>query len=121
MEKTLEILQRVLEGERLVANDLEQLIEEAVKEGLYLEYKHGDLLKERDKANNVIREYMSAFANSDGGVLIIGIREEMSIPVEVTGCNIGYVGNKPLDEWANSCITGIAGQFTIRPTFQSVS
>jgi predicted HTH transcriptional regulator len=92
--QSIQLLEELLTGHQLSAIELDELVENKVKEDLYLDYKHGDLL-EKD-ASKTIREYVSAFANSAGGILIIGVNESGSIPTEVTGCNGHGKGN--LDE-----------------------
>jgi hypothetical protein len=69
-------------------------------------------------APDTVREYMSGFANSAGGILIIGINAPDGIPVEVTAC----VGHKKGDlaDWAARCLTPIASFFSPQPRFHVV-
>ncbi len=57
-------------------DDLKWLIETKVKENLYLEYK-------REITSKKLTKTVSAFANSNGGQLIIGIDEENDIAKEI--------------------------------------
>jgi hypothetical protein len=55
---------------------IEDLINEKIEENLNLDYKASDSLQHNDKKANEISKDVSAFANSDGGVIIYGIRED---------------------------------------------
>ena len=67
-------------------SDLEQFIQEHPVETQDFEYKDGMITKraKRQAGRQTIREYISGFANSDGGVLIIGINE--NTPRAVAPC-----------------------------------
>ncbi len=45
-------------------------------EGLYLEFKSTRLFETKDKAADTLTKGVSAFANSDGGVLVVGLEEK---------------------------------------------
>ena len=64
--------------------DVEQLVGSSVPEDLHLEYKSGHP-NNRDKFKNDIAQDISAFANSDGGTLIVGVAEKDGKPVQVDG------------------------------------
>jgi hypothetical protein len=113
----MQLLEELLTGRQLSVTELDELVKSKVKEDLYIDYKHGDLLFEKD-ASKTVREYMSAFANSAGGILIIGVNESGGIPTEVTGCNGHSKG--VLDEWASRCLTPIAYHFAPQPRFQVI-
>lgn len=55
---------------------IEELINEKIEENLNLDYKASDALQHNDKKANEISKDVSAFANSDGGVIIYGIKED---------------------------------------------
>jgi hypothetical protein len=114
---SLQLLEALLTGHELSVVELDELVKKKIKEDLYIDYKHGDLLT-RKNASETIREYTSAFANSAGGILIIGVNESEGIPIEVTGCNAHSKGN--LAEWASRCLTPIASHFAPPPRFQVV-
>jgi len=116
--QSLQMLEQLLTGHQLSSVELDDLINQKAKEDLYLEYKHGNELQKSD-ASNTIREYLSAFANSAGGILIIGVNESEKIPTEITGCNDH--GKGKLDEWASRCLTPIANYFAPPPRFQVIS
>lgn len=55
--------------------DLQNLISNQVEENLYLDYKAADALMKTDGKKKEISKDVSAFANSDGGIIIYGIKE----------------------------------------------
>ncbi|WNZ60146.1 ATP-binding protein [Myxococcus sp. MxC21-1] len=99
--------------------DLEQMIEHAIPESDYLDYKDQRALEPINQnpkplptglqraQNEVISELtrdISAFANSDGGVLIYGVREDEQthLPIEI---NPGFPNNGRISkEWLGDII-----------------
>jgi hypothetical protein len=82
--------------------DLEQLIRDQVQENIHLDYKASKAIspKERDE----IAKDVSAFANSDGGVLIYGVEEDKAshLPVRIDdGVDDGVCSR----EWIENTIT----------------
>jgi hypothetical protein len=70
-------------------SDVEQLLRTGMPEDLHLEYKSGyPHPAERNKFNTDIAQDVSAFANSDGGTLLIGIIEKENRPTEINGVGI---------------------------------
>ncbi len=118
LPQSLQLFEQLQIDNRLSVDEIDQLVTQRVREDLYLEYKHGDALTKGD-ATNTIREYLSAFANSNGGVLIIGVDAPGGIPINVTGCAGHNKGG--LDEWAARCITPIANYFSPPPKFHIVN
>ncbi len=58
-------------------NEIEYLIKNEVKESLHLEYKASESLKKDDqKATDQMIKDVTAFSNSDGGVIIYGVLEK---------------------------------------------
>jgi len=76
------ILDKPLES--IVEADLRSLIDNGVAEGKTIEYKQ--LLPDNtyDKKKEFLAD-VSSFANAAGGHLIIGVREESGVPVEICG------------------------------------
>lgn len=121
MTTSREFLELALSGEALTVDHLEALVKERVKEDEYIDYKSRALLtgKSSKEAARVVREYMSGFANSDGGVLIIGMEESEGRASAVTGCNPKDVGGD-LEGWAARCVTGLGAYFNPPPKFEAV-
>jgi len=120
INSSFELLELLLGGYSLDAVDIDNLITTPrIREDLHIEYKHGnELEKPGQEPANTIREYMSAFANSDGGILIIGIDAPGSIPKEVTGCRHN---RGDLAEWAARSLDQSANYFSPIPRFKVVS
>src|SRR5678809_125863 len=64
--------------------DVERLVRNRVPEDLHLEYKSGRP-KDINPFKEDIGQDISAFANSDGGTLIIGVSEKDNHPVQIDG------------------------------------
>lgn len=80
--------------EILTQKDVEEIISNQLQESTYLEFKRGDVFKSTDKKDISIEisKDVSAFANSDGGIIIYGIEEKNHIassivPVDATLCS----------------------------------
>lgn len=58
-----------------VIDKITQLISDGVEESLHLDYKAADALGKSDGKKSEISKDISAFANSDGGVIIYGVKE----------------------------------------------
>lgn len=90
------------------------LIDEMVEEDLNLDYKAGDALQRNDKHTNEISKDISAFANSDGGVIIYGIQEDKQhkhLPGVISAIDRKIISK----EWLEHII-----QSTIRPRIENV-
>lgn len=113
-----ELLEYLIEGDTVEHVQLEQFVSEQSSEGLYLEYKDGKLTHQSNqrKGRQYIREDVSAFANSDGGVLIIGVDE--SRPRQISPCQ--RPGGQPLHEWATRFLQDMAPYFSPQPRLQVV-
>jgi len=55
--------------------EIEQLVNNGIEEGLNLEYKSCNALEKTDGKIKEISKDVSSFANSDGGVIIYGVKE----------------------------------------------
>jgi hypothetical protein len=81
---------------------LEELVREKLKESQSLEYKDSRALG-RDSAQTAeLCKDVSAFANSGGGIVVYGIREEENEPKEV---DEGADGTKITKEWIENILT----------------
>jgi predicted HTH transcriptional regulator len=66
---------------------LKSLIENQTEESIHLEYKSSGALANQDNKKSEISKDVSAMANSDGGVLIYGIREDKNLAMEIEPIN----------------------------------
>ncbi len=73
----------------LKSNDLNTIIKRNEKESLFIEYKSGEWLKNDEEGKFNLRKWVSSFANSAGGTLMIGISEKKenneTFPDKITG------------------------------------
>jgi len=81
--------------------DLLDLITLQVQEGVELDYKQCDALQKTDGKKNEISKDVSAFANSAGGVLVYGMKENGHKP---TALDVGYDPNDISKEWLEQVI-----------------
>jgi len=117
--RTMELLEWLLVDRQMTPEQLDALLTEQVEEDQFLDYKDGRELDNKKKATDTLRQYLSGFANSDGGILIIGVNEKQW---KVTGCPAPGGGKledfeRGLREWASDCVSPIAGHFSQRPEF----
>lgn len=105
-QRTLELLESLVSGREMTPGELDNLVSDKVLEDIHLDYKHGDVLNDKKKAARMLREYVAAFANSAGGILIVGVNAPQDQPWTVTGCTAP--GGGDLREWASRCLTQIA-------------
>lgn len=82
------------------------LIAARTEEDLHLDYKSGELLAQKNAPK--LRSATAAFANADGGLLLLGIRDGDAgrDPWMVDGC-VAVGGQTPLD-WVASAIRKLA-------------
>lgn len=83
--------------------DIEQLIQDEVEENIHLEYKRDGALAKEDKKRAEITKDISAFANSDGGVIVYGLAESDHKPQSITYID-GLVYTK---EWLENIVNTI--------------
>lgn len=93
----------LLTKENITIEDIQSLIDNGIGESLNMEYKGAGALKKDESSKAKITKSISAFANSDGGVLIYGIHEEDQQPK-----SISYIdGNIFTNEWLEQIIGNI--------------
>lgn len=83
-------------------NDLEDLMSNEIEESINLDYKSARSLDKSDRKKKEIAKDVSAFANSDGGIIIYGIVEENHKPQEIDFVD----GNDLTKEWLENVIDG---------------
>ena len=64
--------------------DIDSLIKNEVEENIHLDYKAAGALDKDDKKRTEITKDISAFANSDGGIIVYGVSEEDHKPKEIS-------------------------------------
>lgn len=92
-------------------NDLRSLINNQAQESLYLDYKASTALDNNESNKTEISKDVSAFANSDGGMIIYGIAEKNHLPQRIDG-GIAVEGKR---EWLEQVINS-----NIQPRIQEV-
>lgn len=79
--------------------DIRELIQDEVQENIHLDYKDSRAM--RKPARDEIAKDVSAFANSDGGVLIYGVQEKDNLP---TNMDNGVADAEITREWIEAAI-----------------
>ncbi len=110
----LALLDRLMSGEAIGECDIDALLNPWTDEDLHLEYKHGNELGKRNAAATV-RQYVSAFANSAGGILAVGVDENTHAVV-----NAVAPGGGELARWASTCLTQVAPYLSPPPRIVTV-
>ncbi|MDN3669776.1 ATP-binding protein [Echinicola jeungdonensis] len=81
-------------------SDIQSLIDNEVEESIYLDFKASDALGKTDGKKKEISKDVASFANSDGGIIIYGIKEENHKANSFT-----YIdGNEFTKEWLERVI-----------------
>lgn len=84
--------------------EINDFINNEVQENLHLDYKES-LAIDRSKRSEIAKD-VSAFANSDGGIIIYGIVENNNLPVRVdTGVNHALYSREWIEQIISSHIT----------------
>ena len=115
-----DLLDFLLEGGTLAPAQLDEVIA-TIPEGQLLDYKDGKLTHKGrvDEGKRTIREWVSGFANAEGGVLIVGVTEEpKDAPKAISCCH--RVGQEPLDIWSEKLLERMTGYLSPAPRFQVV-
>lgn len=90
----------IFEKEEFNYEDIQQLIANEAEESIHLEFKAADSLSKSDGKKKEISKDVAAFANSDGGVIIYGIKEKNHKATEITFID----GNEYTKEWLEQVI-----------------
>lgn len=100
--------------------EIDQLIRDGVQEDLHLDYKESPAI-DRSKRNEIAKD-TSAFANSDGGILIYGIVESNNLPVSKDGgVDHGVYSREWLEQVISSNVTPKIDNIQIVPIPLSTS
>ncbi len=81
--------------------DVLRLIADQVQEGLTIEYKECDALQKSEGKKTEISKDVSAFANSAGGAIVYGMKENRHVPTEI---DVGFDPNDISKEWLEQVI-----------------
>ena len=111
---TVSLLAELLAGDIEPTDALQVLLEGRVQEGPYIEYKHGAEFNKETAARD-FRKYVSGFANRDGGIYVVGVK---NITLEVTGASVP--GGGDFAGWAARSLTDIAYGFSPPPQYSTV-
>ncbi len=71
---------RMLSGQKPTTADIDLLVKCGAPEGLHLDYKTGLIANKKKAFQDEIQREVAGFANSDGGVIVFGIREKQHPP-----------------------------------------
>jgi len=86
--------------ESFTQHDIEQLIRDRTEESLHIEFKNAGSLNNTEPNKKEIAKDVSAFANSDGGIIFYGINEENHVASGLSFVN----GNVTTKEWLENVI-----------------
>lgn len=100
--------------------DLQNLIVNQVEENLHLDYKAADAILKTDGKKKEISKDVSAFANSDGGIIIYGIKEfadsaKKHLPEIIDPVDRSNISKEWLEQVINSNISPRLDGLTITP------
>lgn len=94
-------MRELLTKDIFTEKDILDLIENEIEESIYLEFKAGAALGRSDNKRKEISKDVSAFANSDGGVIIYGLNEKNHIAHSLSFVD----GNEFTKEWLEQIIS----------------
>lgn len=93
--------------------DIQALVETQQKESVILEFKEDISGSEKEKRE--ISKDISAMANTEGGFIIFGIKEDAGKASAIIGIN-KTIGRQPIEEWVeNVLITNIRPRPIVKP------
>jgi predicted HTH transcriptional regulator len=84
--------------------DIMSLIENEIEESIHLDFKEANALEKSDGKKKEISKDVSAFANSDGGIIIYGIKEQNHKAHSLTYINGQDFTKEWLEQTINSSI-----------------
>jgi hypothetical protein len=112
-----QLLEKMLEDGGLDEKDLLQLVQ-LPEETHYVDFKHGALLDDPKKAAATVRQYVTGFANANGGLLIIGVSDGKGDPQGRQFTNVNPPGRQALGSWADSALAPVSSGFSPFPRIQ---
>jgi predicted HTH transcriptional regulator len=81
-------------------DDIQALITDQVEESIYLDFKEAGALDKGEKKRLDISKDVASFANSDGGIIVYGLKEEIHVASEMSFIN----GNDFTKEWLEQVV-----------------
>lgn len=104
---------------KIEEQDIQLLVDNEQKESVILEYKEN--VSNTDKEKRELPKDISAMANTDGGFVIFGVKEEDSRASEIVGIN-KLIGKQPVEEWIeNILISSIRPKVLVKPKVIPIS
>lgn len=120
MKKSLQLMEHLLGGNALSHAQFETA--RGMNEDLHLEFKSGELYapSKRNDGARIVREYVTAFANADGGVLFVGVADKRgNSGIRDIECCEANDNSSPAD-WAARALIPVAPSFAIMPKIQEL-
>jgi len=93
----------LLKKENITVEDIQSLIDNGIEESLNIEYKAAGSLHKQNNCTKEVTKDVSAFANSNGGILIYGLKEENQKPTEIDFIN----GKEYSKDWLEQMINNV--------------
>jgi Putative DNA-binding domain len=93
--------------------EIQALIDNEIQESLHLDYKEARAVGKASKQKSDFAKDASAFANSDGGVLIYGIQEKGHLPVAITGIDHSQFSREFIEQTIRTNISSPSPNFTV--------
>lgn len=94
-------------------DEIQALIDNEVQESLHLDYKEARAIGKSSKQKADFGKDVSAFANSDGGVLIYGIKEKGHLPIAITGVDHSQFTREFIEQTVRTNISHPTPNFTV--------
>ncbi|MBT34105.1 MAG: ATP-binding protein [Thalassobius sp.] len=80
---------------------IQSFIDNEIEESIHIEFKSGEALSKNDSKKKEVSKDVSAFANSDGGIIVYGLKESNHKASELSFIN----GNEFSKEWLEQIIS----------------
>lgn len=129
---SLQCLDDVLSGTiGLEASLVDRMRQERLKEDIHLDYKHGDWLNDKvsrkptelRKATDRLRAWVSSFANSEGGLLVVGLVAPDATSQAYSAWSFTGVAaptGHDLKAWVGDVLRPIVPYFSLPPRFDVI-